>query len=799
VTDPGYVSTESSSRGATRPSARPRSLSFPPKVPEPRALAETLAAAVTAVGVSVILGWILALPLLTSWLPNLVQTKVNAALCLVGLGLALVFRLVPRRRPRATWSALLTLAVIAVAAATIFEHVTGIALGIDQAIESDKASATSPYPGRFAIQTGVALLSAAFGILAMGRRWRGISATETLGLACAAIGGVGLLGYMYGAPALLSLGSSTQVSLPMSCSLVALGSAQVLADADHMLVRLARDEAAAGQVLRRILPAAILVIPAGAWFRLLGERAGLYDETVGLAIMVAFEALVLVAVGAWTTARVQRLEAERLQALSDLIRLGAAASTPLIETAPVGLAVLDRDLRYLYVNPALAAIGGLTPVASLGLPIDRALPAFGNETLALLSRVVAEGVPLRDLEVSGQMRSGGPERTWLLGAEVLHDSLGETAGLTLSVVDITERKHREEALAALTELQRQSRAIGESIPFGPWLAEADGRMRYLSDSFLEMSGQTMEQARDDGWIAALAPEVAESTKRDWADAVASRTPWNHELIVQGADGRRRTVLSRGLPIADESGKVTSWAGINLDITDRKDAEAFREAFLGILSHELRTPITSIYAASTLLERPGLETGRRDELIGDIGHEAERLRRLVDDLVILSRAERGTIQVPTEPVPLHHVMRRVCEQARRRHPSNRLELSVAPALPVARADEDFVEQIVWNLLENAAKYGPPDGEIEVIVDAPDGSPRVRVLDRGPGINPAEAERLFEVFYRSERAARVAGSGIGLFVAHRLVESIGGTIWARQRDDGPGAEFGFRLQAFVDDPG
>ena len=86
---------------------------------------------------------------------------------------------------------------------------------------------------------------------------------------------------------------------------------------------------------------------------------------------------------------------------------------------------------------------------------------------------------------------------------------------------------------------------------------------------------------------------------------------------------------------------------------------------------------------------------------------------------------------------------------------------------------------------------------MIVDAPDGCPRVRVLDRGPGVDPAEADRLFDVFYRSERTSRVAGSGIGLFVAHRLVESIGGTIWARPRDDGPGAEFGIELQPFGDD--
>jgi PAS domain S-box-containing protein len=758
-----------------------------------------ISAAVIVVGVLILIGWILALPALTSWLTDGVQTKVNAAICLIGLGLAV--GLSPRRadaRPKWLASVVAGL-VIGIAGATLFEHVTGISLGIDQAFVMDRASAAAPFPGRFAVQTCVAFLSAAFGVVAIGRRWRDVYPSEILGIICATVGGIGMLGYLYGAQGLLSLGSSTQVSLPTSCALVGIGVSLMAANPDHILVCLIRDPGIAGQVIRRIVPAVVIVVPVFAFIRLLGERAGLYDEAVGLAIMVVFEALVLVAVGAMTTVRVQRLEADRLQALSDLIRLGAAASTPLIETAPIGLAVLDRDLRYLYVNPALASIGGVSAVESLGLRIDRVVPAFALETASAFSRVLADGEPISDLEVSGQTRAGGQPRTWLVSAEVLRDAQGETAGLAVGVVDITERKRREEAVAAANELQRQARAIGELIPFGIWLADADGEMTYFSRSFLTMAGRTMDEARGSGWISTLAPEFAAATRHDWEATIATGMPWNHELIVQGASELRWTILSRGFPITDDSGEITSWAGINLDITDRKDAEAFREAFLGILSHELRTPVTSIFAASALLTRPGMDDSTRDELIGDIGHEAERLRRLVQDLVVLARAERGTIQVHTEPVLLQHVMRRVCEQERRRHPSNRVELTVAPAMPIARADEAFVEQIVSNLLENAAKYGPPGGRIDLVVDAPDGQPRVRVLDQGPGIDPAEAERLFEVFYRSERTSRVAGSGIGLFVAHRLVESIGGTIWARVRDDGPGAEFGFRLQAFADDQG
>lgn len=765
--------------------------------PDSRRVALVAAVLIAAVGLSVLAGWTLSLPLLASWLPGLVQTKVNAAVCFLLLGLALALSATNRTSRAVRAARVLAVAVVAIAGATFFEHVVGIDLGIDQALVLDRASASSPHPGRFAVETAVAFGSAAFGIIVLGRRFRGFYPSEILGLLCAAIGGISLVGYLYGATALLSLASATQVSLPAAFSLVLTGAALVAVDPRHGLVRQLADPGVGGQVLRRILPAAILVVPAGAWVRLMGERAGLYDETVGLSIVVVFEALVLLAVGAWTTARVERLEERRMQVEADLIRLGAAAATPLIETSAVGLAVLDRDLRLLYINPALAQIGGVSAISSLGRDIDRVVPAFGHATPALLRRVLAGGEAIRDLEVSGEARPGGRSATFLLSAEPLRDKGSEIVGLSISVVEITERKRREDALAEIAEMRQQHRAIDESIPFGIWIAGPNGAMRYLSESFLSMAGRTMEEARGFGWIGFLADESAAPARQDWADCVASGSPWNHELVVPGADGRRRTILSRGFPIRDDAGQITSWAGINLDISDRKDAEAFREAFTDILSHELGTPITSISAASTLLNRLGRTDARQAELLSDISHESERLRRLVEDLVVLAKSERGTIQVRMEPVLLEHLLPRVCEQAQLRWATRHFELTVVAPLPVARAEEGFVEQIVRNLLENAAKYGPVDGQIDLVADAPDGWPRVRVLDRGPGIDPDEADRLFEVFYRSRRTARVAGSGIGLFVAHRLVESIGGTIWARPRDDGPGSEFGFRLQPVPQD--
>jgi PAS domain S-box-containing protein len=757
---------------------------------DPVGLGILLSGLAAAIGATITAGWLLGLPLLMSWIPGLVDARPNAGVCLLLLGLAVALLGLPGKwQRRAAFGLAAIVAVIC--CATLFEYASGTNLGIDQALVRDTAG-ISPHPGRFAAQSGSAWLAMAAAVLLCGRRLRAVGLTEPLALASGVVGAAGLFGYAYGSIALRDLGSSTQVSLPASVATILISAGLLVIDRNHATVRLMWDPGTAGQLLRRFVPVAILVVPAGAWLRLQGERAGLFDEPTGLAILVAFESLILASVGAWTVARTQRLEAERSRANVALATLGAAASTPLIETAPIGLAVLDKDLRFLYSNPALARMNGLDAMAHLGQRIDRVVSGLAPEVVKALERVAERGESAHEVEFAAKPDGRPVAERLLLSAEPLRDSDGEIAGLAISVVEVTDWQHHGQAAAAVAEMRRQARAIGESIPYGIWISDPDGQMQYLSESFLSLVEMPMEAAKGLGWLKSIAPELEPETLRDWRSTMSTGRPWNHELVIAAPNRSRQTVLSRGTPIRDDHGRITSWAGINLDITDRKDAETFREAFVGILSHELRTPVTAIYAASTLLERPGLDEVQRDGLVDDISHEAERLRRLVEDLLVLAKTERGAIQVHTEPVLLQHILPRVCDQERTRWPDRRFELSIPAPLPVARAEEAFVEQIARNLLENAAKYGAPGEPIEVICDAPDGWPRVRVLDRGPGVDPAEAERLFELFYRSDRTSRIAGSGIGLFVAHRLVESIGGSIWARPRDPGPGAEFGFRLQ-------
>lgn len=235
-----------------------------------------------------------------------------------------------------------------------------------------------------------------------------------------------------------------------------------------------------------------------------------------------------------------------------------------------------------------------------------------------------------------------------------------------------------------------------------------------------------------------------------------------------------------------------------DITDRREAEIARERFIDIVSHELRTPITAIYGGTRLLARAGLDDATRATLLSDVVAEADRLQHLVEDLLVVIKSERGKAQLRTEPILLHRVAQRVVDGERERWPKAHIEVtSVGAAMPVL-GDDIAVGQTLRNLLSNAVKYGPPDGDIEIIIENALDETRVRVLDNGPGVRADEAEKLFDIDYRSPlTASSVEGSGIGLFVCRWLIASMGGRMWAAQRPRG-GAEFGFALHTIEEEP-
>ena len=224
-----------------------------------------------------------------------------------------------------------------------------------------------------------------------------------------------------------------------------------------------------------------------------------------------------------------------------------------------------------------------------------------------------------------------------------------------------------------------------------------------------------------------------------------------------------------------------------------ETERTRSALLSAVSHDLRTPLATITGAASLLQAgPELERDRRVELATTIREESARLARLVTDLLDLTRLESGDLTVKKEPCPLEEVVdsavQRLSEELRGRE-----LVRVQPEqILVAPVDPVLLEQVLVNLLENAAKYTPEGTPIEVRISGDDAHARLEVSDRGPGFAPGDEARIFERFYRAADSQRARGTGLGLTICAAIVRAHGGRIEARNRAGG-GATFVLELPA------
>ncbi|MEA2576523.1 MAG: hypothetical protein QOD78_111 [Chloroflexota bacterium] len=298
-------------------------------------------------------------------------------------------------------------------------------------------------------------------------------------------------------------------------------------------------------------------------------------------------------------------------------------------------------------------------------------------------------------------------------------------------------------------------------------------------------------------------------------SVDGATTFARDFRIVWPDGSIHWTHGAGRIIRDEDGRALMMLGTGQDITERRRIEEqrdellveerrageFREAFIDVISHELRTPITTILGLTQILARPGRVSDEvaRAAMLEDVRAESERLHRLVEDLLVLSRAERGRLVIDAEPLQPRHLLENTIAHEAAELPSISIETTLDVDLPIVAGDATYVEQIVRNLLGNAAKYTPPGTHVVVDARRREDIVEIRVCDDGPGVPEASLPRIFDLFYRDPDSAKaVAGSGIGLFVCRSLVEAMGGRMWAARRPEG-GSEFGFTLRVIEADDG
>jgi two-component system sensor histidine kinase KdpD len=215
-----------------------------------------------------------------------------------------------------------------------------------------------------------------------------------------------------------------------------------------------------------------------------------------------------------------------------------------------------------------------------------------------------------------------------------------------------------------------------------------------------------------------------------------------------------------------------------------ETEKLRAALLTSISHDLRTPLASILGSATSLRhyRAQLSDADQDELLGTIGEEAERLNHFIANLLDMTRLESGALAPNLDLIELGDVVGSVLRRAQKLTQGHKIVLDIEPGLPLLRIDPVLFEQVLFNLIDNAAKYAHPGTTITLRARRESGTVRIMVMDEGPGLPDADREKVFDKFYRVRAGdSQRAGTGLGLAIARGFMEAMGGAITAANRTD------------------
>jgi PAS domain S-box-containing protein len=378
-----------------------------------------------------------------------------------------------------------------------------------------------------------------------------------------------------------------------------------------------------------------------------------------------------------------------------------------------------------------------------------------------------------------------------------------------------ELAERRRAERSRDRVERHLRTALETIPAGAYTCDADGMITQFNRHAVQLWGR--EPKRNDpvdrfcGSFKLFAADGRPIPHDACWMALALRNERDYlgeEIIVERPDGDRYTVLAHARPIHDEDGRLLGAMNVLVDITEHKRMEqALREAdrrkdeFLAMLAHELRNPLAAI--ANARLVAQGTAAADEQEWAEEvIDRQLSHLSRMIDDLLDVSRITRGKIRLRVEPLEVLSAVNSAVEAVRPLVAERKHELTVTltPGALLVRADPTRLEQVVVNLLTNAAKYTPSGGHIRLNAGREAGEVVLRVRDDGMGIPPEMLPKMFELFAQGERsiARSEGGLGIGLTIVRKLVELHGGTIAAASEGPGRGSEFVVRLPAIDEAP-
>jgi PAS domain S-box-containing protein len=490
------------------------------------------------------------------------------------------------------------------------------------------------------------------------------------------------------------------------------------------------------------------------------------------------------------------------------------------DTAPIGLACLSPDCRYLQINQRLTEICGISVEDHLGRSVRDCVPALAEAVEGIVSSIMQTGEPVTGIEVAGQRADQTDERFWVTYWHPLRSPNGEIVGVNVAAEEITERKRAE---AALQASERQFHTLADSIPQLVWMAEAGGRIYWFNSHWHDYAGTPASGAGSHDWQAILAPGPFHKARELWAQALETGTPLELELSLRGKDGQYRPFLTRAVPLRDKNDVVYGWIGTHIDISERKRSEqeirnardaaeaalqnlqetqnslieAEKLAALGRLvagvAHEINNPVgTSLTVASSLERKIELFAAevaqgslKRSSLNEFLAVSREASAQLVANLNRAAELIQSFKQVATDRnysnqriFDLGILTEQVAMSLRPGLGKQSLTLNVeCPADLMMNSYPGPYGQVLTNLFLNAVAHAFADGRggaMNIKVQA-SGKDHVEIVfsDNGSGMDHDVRRKAFDPFFTTRRDQ--GSTGLGLHIVYSIVTNyLGGRL-------------------------
>jgi len=488
-----------------------------------------------------------------------------------------------------------------------------------------------------------------------------------------------------------------------------------------------------------------------------------------------------------------------------------------IEKMNEGAVTVNREGLILYSNTKFAEMVGMPLEKTIGLHFDGFI---AEQSTTVYNKLIDDAWEEDCKEEIWLVSAGKQSVPCLLSCNTLE--LDEGLALSLILTDLSILKETEKQLKIrnlelaaahlATEklnneledtvkdrtnelfLSREHfKYLANNIPQMTWTHLPNGEVNYYNQQWYTYTGLNFEETKKWGWEKVVHPDDLPLTMERYKASLKSGEVFEVEnRYKRGYDGAYRWHLNRAVPLRNEDNEIVFWVGTATDIEDQKQEMARKDEFIGIASHELKTPLTSLKGYLQLVS-----SYKRDDLppavkqyIEKANTSLNKLQRLINDLLDVSKIQAGKLEYEFNHVNLTELIKTCVENAEHIYPANKF-INHDGHNYMVKGNAERLEQVMMNFINNAVKYSPGSLEIDVQTSVTDNRVRVSVTDHGIGLSAEQMERIFERFYRVEdKKHMTSGLGMGLFISAEIIKYHGGEIGVTS-ELGHGSTFYFEL--------